>query len=188
MINKINSQELIDSLCELISSENEKNGEFYTTILPSKIQALEGKRTPEFGHPVNWMISGFAGNHAFVIGDLSSDNIVKDDLTEQNYYPPILTQALASLGSEYVYSQLAIVLLSDDVDVTTLNWVYEWKDDPRYFRKIIVPITGGDKIKNIANQIVGNILFPWSSIKSSLLSDTTITGLFNDDNEEEDNE
>lgn len=188
MLNDEKYQHLISGLYEAISSnfEDEKNNKIYSTQLPNKIQVVKEEESFNFGHPIKWMFSGYAGNHAFVIGDVFGVNSVQDDHTEQNYYPPILTQTLASLGSEYVYSQLAIVLLEEDASEETVNWLNEWCDDPRYFRKVLVQISSDDETKMVGKQIVENILFPWNSIKSSPLSNTVIAEVFNDEEEEED--
>lgn len=183
------TQQFVNELFEGISTEfqyREENN-IYTTQLPNKLQLVEDEQLGMLhGHPIKWILSGNSGIHAFIIGTLTNLYKLEDIHSEQNFYPPILTHTLASLGSEYIYSQIAIVIIQEDAPEKTLNWLNNWRDDPRYFRKIIFSTSKNERLKLVAKQIVENVLFPWNSIKlSSKLTEVDFSDIFNDEEEEE---
>lgn len=159
---------LLEEICLEIENLNAENS--YHSKLPQSIQLI--KKEEEYNnllvyeHPIDWLLAGYIGVHAFLIGKAINTKKNIKNLSEQNYYPPVVTQNLATQGAEYVYSQIAVVLVEEEIDESISSWLDGWKDDPRYFRKVIVPISINSELKEIANYIIGRVFYPWNSIKS----------------------
>ncbi|SFB37679.1 hypothetical protein SAMN04488072_12122 [Lentibacillus halodurans] len=144
------------------------NDSNYHSKLPSEVEFIESDiDTYNYGHPINWILYGKTGIHGFIIGIITGKNQVYDDMSENNYYPPIITQTLSSISPEYSYSQLAIVLVKGNVTPEVNTWLKNWKDDNRYFRKILLELPEDMDIKNTAEKVVNTCFNPWYSIKKT---------------------
>ncbi|MFB4166871.1 hypothetical protein [Virgibacillus sp. JSM 102003] len=153
----------------------------YHSELPSEIEYIKVEtNTFDYGHPINWVLYGKTGIHGFIIGIITGENQVYDDMSENNYYPPIITQTLSSISPEYSYSQLAIVLVKEEISPEVDTWLKNWRDDNRYFRKVLLDLSDEMDIKNIAEKVVNNCFNPWYSIKLTR-NDNGIANLFEED-------
>jgi hypothetical protein len=158
-------------LLKKISVRLDHVSENYENIreLPKYIKLIDSKsyKNPsEYGHPIEWLLMGCAGIHAFMIGRVLIHSDMKENSSEQNFYPPIITQNFAHIGMEYTYSQVAIVIVSNKIEECTYNWLKSWCDDHRYFRKVMVSGYEANDIEGISRYIVERLFFPWNSIKS----------------------
>lgn len=174
MLNKFeNRQFWIESLYNEIEEQFDKNKshDTYTKELPYHINIIaNNKDFPSYGNPIEWCLSGVAGVNAFIIGDVFEESDLLEDLSEKNFFPPLLTKELNALGEEYMYSQIAIVLMSEEVNERTQSWLNQWRDDPRYFRKILISVLANETPEDISRNITETFLTPWNSIKSSELN------------------
>ncbi|STO09270.1 hypothetical protein [Exiguobacterium aurantiacum] len=172
-----NRQFWIESLYKDISekfSEN-KYKKTYSKELPFQLKKIVNKEElPDYGNPIKWIFSGVAGVNAFIVGDIFEDNNLLEDLSEKNFYPPLLTKELNALGEEYMYSQIAIILVSQEVSEKTQSWLNQWRDDPRYFRKILITVSTNETPEDIGRNIRETFLTPWDSIKSSELNESPL--------------
>lgn len=170
MLNKFkNRQSWIESLYNEINEEFNKtnNLDTYSKELPYYLNIIKNNKDfPSYGNPIEWCLSGVSGVNAFIVGDVFENSDLLEDLSEKNFFPPLLTKELNALGEEYMYSQIAIVLTGENIDKKTRSWLNQWRDDPRYFRKILVSITVNDAPKDISRKITETFLSPWNSIKS----------------------
>lgn len=172
-----NRMSWIESLSSEMNKQLENHNEIdsYSIRLPFKLNNItNSEKLPSYGNPINWIISGVSGMNAFIIGDIFNNNQEIEDLSEKNFYPPLLTSELNKLGEEYMYSQIAIVLLIEVSNENLHKWLNEWRDDPRYFRKIIIHISENETPLEIAKKITGTFLNPWNSIKSSELYEDSL--------------
>ncbi|MEW9502160.1 hypothetical protein [Jeotgalibacillus marinus] len=157
------------------------NDSNYHSKLPSEIEYIKpDTNTYEYGHPIDWFFYGKIGVHGFIIGIITSENEAYDDMSESNYYPPIITQTLASISPEYSYSQLAIVLVKGKISSEVDTWLKNWRDDNRYFRKVLVGLSEEMSINNIVEKVVNTCFNPWYSIKLTR-NDNGIVNLFEED-------
>lgn len=162
------NEEFVKNLYKILSHKMTmlSNDSHYYSNLPSDIQYISSEETVfNYGHPISWELFGKMGIHGFIIGVLTKDSHVSDDMSENNYYPPIVTQTLSSISPEYSYSQIAIVLVLGDIESTVDTWLKDWKDDNRYFRKILLYIPTAMDINTISEKIIGSCFTPWRSIK-----------------------
>jgi len=167
---------------QFITISNDSN---YHSKLPSEIQYIESDmNTYDYGHPINWVLYGKTGIHGFIIGIITEENQVFDDMSENNYYPPIITQTLSSISPEYSYSQLAIVLVKGKIDTEVDKWLKGWRDDNRYFRKVLLDISEEMDEKLISEKIVNSCFNPWYSIKLTE-SDKGVANLFKKEEDED---
>lgn len=146
----------------------------YSTDLPSSLKIIESSyftKSPETeNHPIKWILVGKTGVHAFAVG-IAQNIIISEIASDQDYYPSVITQSLASVGAEYAYSQIAIVIGDNNINNTTAKWISSWVDDNRYFRKVYLNFDNLNNINILSKRIVNSTLLPWGAIKST--RDTT---------------
>ena len=109
----------------------------YDVNLPADISAIadEYKRLPLYGHPVCWAILGRVGMQAIAVG-LLNDSEACDDGSEKHFNPPILTSTLASVGPEYAYCQIALILVPKHIVLSKSQneWLNMWCDQRSHIR------------------------------------------------------
>lgn len=177
MIGTTNYEDFKNTLYKSLSNKmiQLSKDSLYRSRLPNDIQYIKSESfTVDYGHPIDWELVGKTGVYGFIIGILTKESNVSDDMTENNYYPPIVTQTLASISPEYSYSQIAIVLVIGDLNSQLENWLQDWKDDNRYFRRILIEIPENRDIDDISENIFSTCFTPWRSIKLINKSDATV--------------
>lgn len=147
-----------------------KTGNSYFQNLPQNFEKVDDKTREDLNeniHPIKWLIKGFGGTQAFMIGVATKHTLAEKSLTEKDYYPQVLTSNFSDIGVEYLYCQVAIVIVEPNIDEKKLSWIKKWSDDTRYFRKIIVADFYKYEIQEIVTHILTKVIYPWHAIKVS---------------------
>lgn len=170
------TEEWANRLVDLLNREFERQLHVPGAVqLQSQVGPIpaEFRSYPNYGHPVEWAIYGVTGTVAFAIGRMKAGD-PEDDDSEKHLMPPILTITLNSLPEEYAYSQVAIVVVPMEMELSDKQkkWLTQWLDVPNDIRHIC--LQQRDEVKEIVyteqgfvKQLMRSVLSPWQMAKVS---------------------
>src|SRR5699024_11193056 len=119
---------------QFITISNDSN---YHSKLPSEIQYIESDmNTYDYGHPINWVLYGKTGIHGFIIGIITEENQVFDDMSENNYYPPTIPKHFFTSIQNIVISKFELFQLKEKLTMKETKCLKGWNNENRTSKKV----------------------------------------------------
>lgn len=151
---------------EWLIKENEEKSTYlinlpeYVDFIPEDVKSL-----PRYGHPISWLLYGAIGIKAFAIGRMTTEE-PKDDKSEKHMVPPVLYRSLLKAGSDYIYSQEAIVIFPYEKEPEFNNqWLDNWLDERTYMKRTRIYEQENQSVLSLAEQLFIKVFNPWNGVK-----------------------